>query len=349
MRQLASRIPGDWDREAFVTRAIAGLEELELKARVVHITEALHQVLPASFPEAVALVEQGVDGPRSDTDSLVDDWGCWVLCTFVERYGLAHPQRALDAMERLTSHFSCEFALRPYFQADPGGVTARVERWARSDDPHLRRLASEGTRPRLPWGIRLHDRIEHPERLLPVLQALRDDPSQYVRRSVANHLNDIAKDHRDLVVEIGREWMRDAPPDRVRLVRHALRTHIKAGDPRAYEVIGLRPFDGSVHVELSEPQLVLGQALEIRVELILSRPQRLRLDLGIHHQRKDGSFGLKVFHWTERTLEQGTHSLVRKQRIRRVSTRAFYPGEQGFDLRINGEAGEVIAFFVEER
>ena len=347
VQELAGRIPGTWDRAAFLSLALTGLEALELKARVQHVADALHATLPGPFPTAVAQIVAGLGPDPTHTDRLTADWGVWAFNTFVERHGLAHPEAALDAMERLTCHFSCEFAIRPYFAADPDGVSARVARWTRHPNVHLRRLASEGTRPRLPWGIQLADRIERPERLLPVLEVLRDDPEAYVRRSVANHLNDIAKDHPDWLIDVLGGWLEGADTERRRLVKHALRTQIKAGDGGAYRLVGLEPFVGTATLACEQGGIRVGEALSLRAEVVSThdRPQRIRLDLGLHLRKKRGNTTVKVFHWTERTLAPGEVLVIDKRfPIQPVTTRVFHAGDQAIDLRVNGVETPRIAF-----
>jgi len=253
-------------------------------------------------------------------------------------------------METLTQYWSCEFAIRPYFAAEPDAVLTRLRRWVTHPNVHIRRLVSEGSRPRLPWGIRLQHRIAHPETMLPLLEALRDDPEEYVRRSVANHLNDIAKDHPDLVIRTAKAWLTDAPPTRIKLIKHALRTQIKAGDTRAYALIGLQPFAGSVQVVRSPERIAVGEAVTLSVTLQSQSdaPQRIRLDLGLHFRLKNESLSTKVFHWTERTLKPGeVMTLEKVYTVRKVSTRRLYPGEQAIDLRVNGAATPATPFFLD--
>ncbi|MCB9677131.1 MAG: DNA alkylation repair protein [Alphaproteobacteria bacterium] len=345
--QIARLVPGDWDRAGFTHHATTGLAALELKDRVAHIADALHATLPWDYPTAVGRILDGLPPMPEHTDRLTDAFELWPLTAFVERHGLAHPDVSLAAMPALTGHWSCEFAIRPYFRDDPEGVAKRLEGWAEHPNAHVRRLVSEGTRPRLPWGIRLQDRIERPQRMLPLLERLRDDPSEYVRRSVANHLNDIAKDHPDLLVEIAGSWLRDAPATRRKLVKHALRTQIKACDPRAYGLIGLRPFEGTVRIAVSPGSVAVGEAVTLTAELVSTakRAQRVRLDYAVHHLRKNGGRTPKVFHWTERTVKPGeTLTMAKAHPMREVSTRRYYPGAQAIDLRVNGEATEALGF-----
>lgn len=345
--EIVALVPGGWDRDGFRVAALAGLDDLELKQRVHQVADALYAALPGTYPDRLAqLLERVPDGPEH-ADGLTESWAYWPLCTMVERHGLDHQELSLDAMERLTQHWSCEFAIRPYFAADPEGVLRRLDRWAGHRSVHVRRLVSEGSRPRLPWGMRLRHRIERPETMLPILERLRDDPEETVRRSVANHLNDIAKDHPDLVIDVGRAWLVDAPKTRQKLVKHAIRTQIKAGDPRAFALIGLEPFVGTVQVRRSPDRIAVGEAVEVCLVLHsdAERPQRVRLDLGVHHRRKNGTLSPKVFHWTERTVGPGqTLELTKSHKVREVSTRRLYAGEQGIDVRVNGVATARLAF-----
>ncbi len=348
--RIAGRIPGDWDREGFRRAALDGLDALELKGRVAQVADALRAALPGPYPAALRQLLSGVPAAPPPGSGLTEDWSYWPLCTFVEHHGLDHPGLSLDAMERLTPHWSCEFALRPYFAADPLGVRERLERWVEHPSVHLRRLVSEGTRPRLPWGERLRHRVRHPEFLLPLLERLRDDPEDYVRRSVANHLNDIAKDHPELLLRVAAAWSEGAPPARQRLIKHALRTLIKAGEPRAYALIGLRPFEGTVQVSCDPAHVAVGEAITLRATLCSQsdRPQRLRLDLGLHFRLKSGALSPRVFHWTERSIPPGaTANLEKCYTLRPVSTRRLYPGRQAIDLRVNGCATEALPFTLE--
>lgn len=337
---------GTWDRDAFRREATAGLDALELKARVVHVADALRRQLAPEWPDALAQVLSSMPAEPTTTDGLTDAMGLWSVLTLVERHGLAHPELSLDALGRLTPFWSAEFAVRPYFEADPTGMLAWLERWSVDDNVHRRRLASEGSRPRLPWGIRLGCRIADPLAVVPVLTRLRDDPSEYVRRSVANHLNDIAKDHPDHVLTLARDWL-PGSPQTLKLVRHALRTQIKQGEPAVYRLLGLEPFAGTVRFEVGTDSVTVGDVLPLRVELEAEQDQRVRVDFALHHRRANGTLSPKVFHWTERTVEAGIPLVLEKNyALRKVTTRRLYAGGHAVDVRINGERVEPISFTV---
>lgn len=333
VRSLALYVPAP-ARDGFLRHALDGLDALELKARVIQVADALREALPEDWPSAIGYVLDQLPPAPTHTDALTAGMPLWPLLTLVERHGLDHPDLSLEALARLTPHWTAEYAVRPYFQADPEAMRTWVDRWSLSEDVHVRRLASEGSRPRLPWGIRLHCRIDDPQALLPCLERLLDDPSEYVRRSVANHLNDLAKDHPDLVLQIARDW---SAPGRERLIRHGLRTLLKEGHPEALSAIGLRPFAGSVEVLPPSPTVVLGASLSLQVRLCSETTQRVRLDYAVHHRRQDGSLHPKVFTWSERTLKAGqTVELIREHPFVPRSVRRLHPGLQRVDVRVNG-------------
>jgi len=347
VERIATLIPGDWDREGFRGRSLSGLEDLELKDRVGQLADALHAALPDDYPTALSQILAGVGPAPGHTDALTASFELWPLTAFVERHGLDHFDLSLDAMPLLTGHWSCEFAIRPYFRDDPERVLDRLRSWSTHPSAHVRRLVSEGSRPRLPWGIQLAHRIAHPHRMFSILESLRDDPSEYVRRSVANHLNDISKDHPDRLIELGQAWSRDAPAPRTRLIKHALRTLIKAGDPRAFALIGLQRFEGKVSISLSSDGVEVGDSIGLDAEIRSTgtTPQRIRLDYALHHRLKNGTLSPKVFHWTTRTIGPSETIRLRKlHSMRPVTTRRLYPGRQAIDLRINGLPTEALEF-----
>ena len=347
--RIAALVQGAWDRERFLREARSGLEALELKDRVNQIADALASALPADFPTALGQILDGLPESPVDTDALTESFEMWPLCSFVERHGLLHPDAALKAMPQLTPHWSCEFAIRPFYRDDPDRVHGYLERWVTHPNVHVRRLVSEGTRPRLPWGIRLDNRVQDPDRMLSLLERLRDDPSEYVRRSVANHLNDIAKDHPARLVEIAADWLSDIPrahaKTRDKLVRHALRTQIKAGDPAAFALIGLGPFEGTVTLGVSPRTAVVGDSLTLTVTLTSTSAtaQPVRLDYAVHYLKKNGSHSAKVFKLGDRTIPAGETVVVeRAHRTRTVTTRKLYAGLQRIDVRVNGTPTEPI-------
>lgn len=343
-----------FDREAFIADADR-LGALELKARVIHVADALARHLPP-FGEAVpALIGAlgqpvPVDAPDADADaSGLRGFGAWPLLRYVARHGLDDPERALDALGEMTSRFSAEFAVRPFLIRHPALAWAAVHRWAGSDDAHRRRLASEGTRPRLPWGERLTASVADPSLGLAVIERLRDDSEEYVRRSVANHLNDVSKDHPGLVLEIAARWKVGASPTRARLVRHALRTLIKAADARALALVDRAPADVRVEQCQGSAGVAVGGKLPFVVTLCNheARPAPVRVDYLLYYVKVNGSLRPKAFHLADTVLAaQERRVFERSHDFRVVSTRRLNAGVHRLEVRVNGQVGGGFEFMV---
>lgn len=321
-----------FDAAAFVDAVFDdGWPALELKARMRHLSRCLHAALPPAYPEALAILEQVAPG--------FEGFDAMVFPDFVECYGLDDPDRSLPALALFTRQCSSEFAIRPFLLADPGGTLAWLNRWAADPDHHLRRLASEGCRPRLPWAQALPMFKADPSPILPILEQLRDDPSEYVRRSVANNLNDIAKDHPERVLDLCERW-HGTSPERNRLVKHALRTLLKAGHPRALRLFGFEDPDHVIvtglAVEPTSPSI--GDAVTVRFVLGI-RPAattRVRLEYAIAFVRSSERTSRKVFQIRETTLAGGEHAIRFRHDFRDRSTRRHYPGDHRLAIIVNG-------------
>jgi 3-methyladenine DNA glycosylase AlkC len=269
----------------------------------------------------------------------VRGWAILPMADFVAARGLQDFDASLDLLAEMTKRATSEFAVRPFLVADPDRTLAHAWRWAGDANRHVRRLASEGTRPRLPWGMRLGRFVADPSPLIPLLTRLRDDPSDYVRRSVANSLNDIAKDHPDLVADIARDWLADAPPERTRLVRHACRTLVKRGHSPTLAALGYGPPTVRLSkLEVLTPEVSFGTALEFVAEIASEgAAQDIVLDYVIHHLRANGGTGAKVCKWKVLALGAGeTLRLARRHPMRPVTTRRYYDGTHRVAVVANG-------------
>jgi 3-methyladenine DNA glycosylase AlkC len=343
-----ARVLPRFPRARFEGHALDGFDTLEMKARAMRIADALEATLPDDFARAADAIEAVLAPPREDTDlgalragpDGLAGWIVWPLGEFVARRGLDQPARALACLHALTRRFSAEFAIRPFILAHPAPVFETLARWTGDPSPHVRRLVSEGSRPRLPWGMVLKPLVADPSPTLPLLRALQDDQSDYVRRSVANHLNDIAKDHPDRVAEWLETHLRGAPPARVALLRHASRTLIKRGDGRVLAAWGLgTALRGQATLSVSPRRIRIGEAVALEVALASSArgPQTLAIDYVIHHVRADGSTAPKVFKGWQKTLPAGaTLMLERRHAVRPISIRRYYPGRHRVALQVNG-------------
>lgn len=337
-------------RKRFLTQALDGFASLELMDRGRHVARALVDHLPRDYPEAVAILLAAADAPvqRPARNSL-SSFLYLPFTEFVRTQGLDHPDVSLAAMHALTQRFTAEFCIRPYLVRFPDRTLAQLRRWAEDPSADVRRLVSEGTRPRLPWAPRLPAFQADPSLALPLLELLRDDPSPYVRRSVANHLNDIGKDHPERLVAIARQWIRNAPDERRALLRHALRSLLKAGHPEVLGLLGHAP-DAALGVDASRvsPRRVPASgSVEIgyRVHNPGDTTVSVIADCRVGFVRADGSVSWKVFRLGRFPLAPGESREVRKHlSLAPLSTRRHYPGKHPVEAQVNGQRSPIGVF-----
>lgn len=344
-----ARTSSAFDAEAFVAHITPRLDALELKARAMCVAEALEQHLAADFHEAAAHIERALApvGSKGDAHGL-SGWFLWPVGEFVARRGLAHPKRALACLREITQRFTAEFAIRPFLVQHPALVFETLRDWVRDDSEHVRRLASEGTRPRLPWGLQLKSLIADPTPALPVLEALLDDDSEYVRRSVANHLNDIGKDHPALLIEWLERHLPGAPPARVALLKHASRTLIKQGNPRVLAAWGRgAALAGTASLALSPTHIDFGGTVMLALTITSSVPheQALTIDYIVHHVKANGQSSPKVFKgWNALVPPNATVTLTKRHAVKPITTRRYYAGAHRVVIQANGTAVAEASF-----
>ena len=330
-----------FDRAAFLTAATDGLDALSIMERVRHIASALHPALPTDYPAALEVI--AAMAPR-----LTHGFQAVAVTEYVARYGLDDFDRSMAALARLTRFGTAEFAIRPYLAQDADRALATMARWAGSDDEHVRRLASEGARPRLPWAARVAALKADPTRAAHILEVLKADPSLYVRKSVANHLNDIAKDRPDWLLDRLADWPND-DPHTAWIIRHALRTLIKQGEPRALALIGVGHGAAvTVRKFAVDPSAVrLGERIAIAAEITSDSTvnQPLVVDYRVHYARAGGKTAAKVFKWKTFDLAAGEAVALRiNQTIRDFSTRRHHPGRHNVELIVNGQTMATCEF-----
>ncbi len=347
--ELARRfaaVDDHFDARGFNERTAPQLAGLELKARIELIARELWRALGDRDP-AVSLACL-VEVARAEPP--VDGWAAWPLATVVELFGPSRPSEALDAMEHVTKRMSCEFAVRPFLRDHYDATYARLLEFTDHNDERVRRLPSEGTRPRLPWGMNVQRLLDDPRPGLALLHRLRHDPSETVRRSVANHLNDVAKSHPALVVETVAAWLDQPETDR-RMVSHALRTLIKRGEPGALCVMGFTT-EPQVFIErfdVSPAVVDMGAHITIAADLqsLADGPQRLVVDFVVHHVNASGATSPKVFKWTTVDLGPGERrSLTKRRLIQQASTRTYRAGTHRVELQVGGRVVASAAFDV---
>jgi 3-methyladenine DNA glycosylase AlkC len=322
------------------------LDTLELKERSAQIQAALLTYLPDDFAMAYQILKGGLGPARrqaSEDPEAADALSGIALmpvADYVAQMGLEHFDLSMDLLREITMRSTSEFAIRRFLIEAQERTLEALREWAHDPDEHVRRLVSEGTRPRLPWAVRLPAFVEDPSPIFSLLEELKDDPSEYVRRSVANNLNDIAKDHPDRVAELAKRWLEGATKDREKLVRHALRTLVKQGHPGALEALGHGPPAVELQaLAVATPTVQFGGALTFQVAFRSESEasQKLIVDYVIHHRKANGQTTPKVFKWKTLTLDAGeTHEAVRHHAIKPITTRKYYPGTHFVELQING-------------
>jgi 3-methyladenine DNA glycosylase AlkC len=326
--------------QAFVRDCLAGYQALELMPRARHIAQALHRHLPPHFPDAVDLLLASLQQPQERSGSMA---GFIFLphCFYVAEHGLQHFDDAMRAQHALTQRFSAEFSIRPFLIRHPQQTLARLRQWASDPSEHVRRLVSEGTRPRLPWAPRLPAFQADPTPTLALLELLKDDPSLYVRRSVANHLGDIGKDHPQLLAGVAARWLADATPERRWVVQHALRWAVKQGQPWALQLMG---FGQKAQVQIHNPHISprrapIGGSVQIRFDIQNTgrRRQKLLVDFQVHYIKANGATRAKVFKLQSLELAPGQAATCQKTlSLRQMTTRLHYPGRHRVEALVNG-------------
>jgi 3-methyladenine DNA glycosylase AlkC len=337
------KVPG-FSRQRFVSGVMKKLPDLELKQRIAHIANVMASHLPDDYPQAAQLIVECLPPPldESKTD---DDFGDFIIAPFGEyivKHGMAreHLSISFSTLRELTMRFSMEDAMRYFIREYPTEAVKVLKRWVKDGNYHVRRLVSESTRPLLPWSGRINLASEI---TLPLLSTLHTDPTRYVTRSVANHLNDISKDDPDLVVETIRGWQTRAeqhPKELEWITRHSLRTSIKKGHTGTLELLGFHPNPklelGNFAIKKSK--LKFGEPLQFSFDLKALRNESLVVDYAIEFLKSGGKRSSKVFKATTLQLKKGESRSVSKTHklSAEATTYRLYPGEHRLTIQING-------------
>ncbi len=340
VRVLAGAAPAiPWPQVAASGRTLGGLP---LRGRTDHVSAALLADLAAAHADyaAAALIFR-----RALADGDFTGWVLWPVTETAVTLALASPEPGdfedcLDLLAELTPRMTGEFAVRRLLAADLDRALAVVRTWTAHPDEHVRRLASEGTRPYLPWAVRVPALIARPAATLPILDALYRDPQEYVRRSVANHLNDLARHAPDAVLQAAAGWLAAPDLNTARVVRHGLRTLIKKADPGALALLGFAP----VPLTVTGPRL-LSADVELPGELVFDAgitnpgpaPARVAVDYVVHYLKANGTRSEKVFKLASVTLGPGeSRTFAKRHAIRQMTTRVHHPGQHALELQVNG-------------
>jgi 3-methyladenine DNA glycosylase AlkC len=335
----------------FLRTSLKDYEPLALMSRGRHIAQALRRHLPSDYDQAIEilLASLGPLVPKQESDGGMAPFLYMPHTMFVQEYGLDHFEHSMRAQYELTQRFTAEFSIRPFLERYREATLARLTLWVSDPSPDVRRLVSEGTRPRLPWAPRLRAFQADPQPVLALLDLLKDDPDLYVRRSVANNLNNIGKDHPALLAQTAKKWMRNASEERRWLIRHALRSAVKRGEPGALHVLGAG-HEAQVVVRqrsITPSRVKLGQSVTVAFELknAQSKPQRVMVDFRIHFVKANGSATPKVFKLKMIELAPRARVFLKKTvSLKPMTTRTHYPGQHRLDILLNGRAKPLGTF-----
>jgi 3-methyladenine DNA glycosylase AlkC len=304
-------------------------EERELKQRVRHIATCLGHTLPDDYRAAIRILRE--------TSMRVQGWTGMVYPDFVELYGLDDWKTSISALAYFTPVFSSELAVRPFILRDPERMLSQMQTWSRNRNHHIRRLASEGCRPRLPWAMALPALKKDPRLILPILEELKDDPELYVRRSVANNLNDIAKDNPKITLKLAKAWRgKSAETDWV--TKHGCRTLLKQAHPDALALFGFASASDArvTELALASKTVRIGGRLDFSFSLLVKRSTRARVEYAIDYVKSRGQHSRKIFKITENTYAKGSHEFARRQSFADMSIRKHYAGEHRISILNTG-------------
>lgn len=349
----------DFDAREFVSQIMDNeWENREFKQRCMHITTVLKKFLPADYKEAIAKILELLDYVKNTQPdfSKIDDtkFGLTleygpVLDNYVEQYGLDDYETSVKAIEKITQFTSCEFSVHPFIIKYPDEMMQQMLVWSKHEHWGVRRLASEGCRPRLPWAMALPNLKENPAPIIPILENLKNDPARFVRLSVANNLNDIAKDNPQTVIDLVKRWQGESK-EVDWIIKHGSRTLLKQGNPEMMELFGFNSTAKSIRIEnfqISIPEVKVGESLEFSFNLLNKSNKRtkIRLEYGIYYQKANGTLTKKVHKISEKEYaENSTTQITRKHSFRVVTTRKLHPGLHQVAVIINGNEFEKYDF-----
>ena len=340
-RMIAAVFPR-FDRKGFVRSALDGYDALELMPRGWKIAHQLRRFLPDNYETALEILLASLEqNPERTVGQGMAGFLFLPHVFFVAEYGLEHFEASMRAQYVLTQRFTAEFSIRRYLERHQAATLARLTEWTADPSEDVRRLVSEGTRPRLPWASRLRAFQADPRPVLALLERLKDDPALYVRRSVANNLNDIGKDHPDVLVETARRWMVGATAERRWIIRRALRSAVKRAESGALDVLG---FGGLARVSVENVRIApqrpeIGSSVSIACEIAnrTAAAQRLLVDLRVQYVKTNGTQSPKVFKLKTVELAPREVLLLRKRlSLAQLTTRIHYPGKHHVEILVNG-------------
>lgn len=344
IRKLSSEIKevySEFDEKEFINNIFnKEWDKKELKQRIRHISENMKNGLLGSYKKSIKILKP-VSLKFTGLEHLI-------FPDFVELCGIDNLKTSINAMEYFTEGSSSEFPVRQFIIKYENEMMKQMTVWSKSNNEHVRRLASEGCRPRLPWAMALPKFKNDPASILPILEQLKSDESEYVRRSVANNLNDISKDNPAIVIKIANKW-KGLSPDTDKLVKHGCRTLLKSGESKVLTLFGYKePKDIQVKKLNVTKEIEMGKEIVFSFSLLTTKKNlgKLRIEYIIDFVRQNNKTGKKVFKISEGDYSESVREISKKHSFREISTRRYYPGEHGVSIIVNGKVLAKKSFLI---
>lgn len=349
---ILGEVIANFDKQKFTSDIFTdNWDSKELKQRMKHTSCVLHQFLPDDFTQTPKVFEEIISKIKGKPFTK-SSFEFMFFPDYIENYGIDDFETSVKTIEFVTQFTSCEFAVRPFIIKYGERMLQQMYQWSLHENHHVRRLASEGSRPRLPWAMALPELKRNPKPILPLLENLKNDASEYVRRSVANNLNDIAKDNPDLVIQIAKQW-KGKSKETEAIIKHGCRTLLKQGNSDILKFFGLadNPKVELINFKIKTNAICVGENLEFSFSLQNNdeKTQFIRLEYAIYYLRKNGQLSRKVFKISERQLNSSqTIEIHRRQSFKIITTRQFYIGQQKLSIIVNGQEREIDNFELTE-
>lgn len=345
------QVHGKFDLESFVQVGSDFDSEFGFKERAHQITKALTLYLPNDFSDSAKIIKSTFS-PLNETKE--ENWDSFIYMPyglFVEQYGCNENtlEVAFDLLKEITMRFTSEFAIRAFIIEFPEQTISKLKAWSKHENHHVRRLVSEGSRPRLPWAQAIVKFKNDPTPALELLEVLRNDDSKYVQKSVANHINDITKDNPKIALSVLARWKKENNPNTNWIVKHALRSELKKGTPKALEILGysLSPNIEIRNFNLNTDRIKVGDYLTFEFEVVNmgEEIEHLMVDYICHFMKANGKTAPKTFKISSKKLKPNeSFSVKKKQSFKLISTRKMYSGEHQIEIFINGKSFDVKTF-----
>ena len=339
-----------FDVEGFSESIGARIEQLSFGDRAKLIKDNLKKFLPSDFIQAANILIDSL-GPESGLEDGKTDYDAFIVvpeADFIAEAGIDHFDLSMKALYEMTKRTSAEWAIRVFIRKYPERTLRVLKKWTQDKNAHVRRLASEGTRPRLPLSSPLKIFQKNPKPVIELLELLKDDPELFVRRSVANNLNDISKDNPVIVVKTLKRWIKNATKERQWLIKHSLRTLFKQGNKDALELMGyFKPELSGLTLRIDRDNLKIGERLSLTAKMTSLKDQNLMIDYIIHYMKANGRLSPKVFKLSLKTTTEGEKlEMTTNHSFRQMTTRKHYKGKHFIELIINGYKFKQLDFML---